>query len=415
MNLNSFFQPIIHALPGILGALLLLIVALILATLVKRYSVKGLRKIDFDQKLQKWGMARNDGESDVFLETIGSVLFFIIILFFIPFILNGLELTGIAVPIISMFESFFAYIPNIIAAAIILIVGLYFCKFVKRLVQNLLEGFNIDKWYARMTGQTTELTESDETKIAEVLASVVYVLIFIPILTVALETLGIRSISEPIVGVLNQVTSAIPNIFVAIVLFIVGGFIAKMVGDLVESLLRTSGVDRYSRHLNFKGENDIRISGIAAQILKTVLMIFFIVEAVSVLRLDVLNAIGAAVIAYMPAVLSAVIILAVGIIGGNILANFLSKASGSRMFGEFVRYSIIVLAVFMTLDQLQFAKTIVNAGFIIILSAIAVAFAISFGLGGRDFAARQLEKAEEVIEEAEADKTPVDLKPTDKL
>lgn len=403
MNLNSFFQPILNALPGILGALLLLVVALILGTMVKRYSVKGLRKIDFDQKLQQWGMARDDGESNVYLETIGSVLFFIVILFFVPFILTGLELTGIAVPIISMFESFFSYIPNIIAAAIILIVGLYFCKFIKRLVQNLLEGVNIDKWYAKVTGQTSELSELDETRIAEVLASVVYVLIFIPILTVALETLGVRSISEPIVGVLNQITSAIPNIFVAVVLLIVGGFIAKLVGDLIESLLRTSGIDRYSRHLNFKGESSIRISGVTGQILKAVLMIFFIVEAVSVLRLDVLNSIGAAVIAYMPAVLSAVIILAVGVIGGNILANFLAKVSGSKLFGEFVRYSIVVISVFMTLDQLQFAQTIVNAGFIIILSAIGVAFAIAFGLGGRDFAARQLNKVEDVIEEVEAE------------
>lgn len=403
MNLNSFFQPILNALPGILGALLLLIVALILGTLIKRYSVKGLRKIDFDQKLQQWGLARDDGESNVYLETIGSVLFFIVILFFVPFILTGLELTGIAVPIISMFESFFSYIPNIIAAAIILIVGLYFCKFIKRLVQNLLEGVNIDKWYAKVTGQTSELSELDETRIAEVLASVVYVLIFIPILTVALETLGIRSISEPIVGVLNQITSAIPNIFVAVVLLIVGGFIAKLVGDLIESLLRTSGIDRYSRHLNFKGESNIRISGVTGQILKAVLMIFFIVEAVSVLRLEVLNSIGAAVIAYMPAVLSAVIILAVGVIGGNILANFLAKVSGSKIFGEFVRYSIVVISIFMTLDQLQFAQTIVNAGFIIILSGIAVAFAIAFGLGGRDFAARQLNKVEDVIEEVEAE------------
>ncbi|UUX32874.1 mechanosensitive ion channel [Fundicoccus culcitae] len=398
MDFEDLFSTIIAALPGILGALLLLILALIISQILKRLTIKGLNKIDFGQKLQNWGVSKNDDESDTFLETIGTFVYFIVMLFFLPFILNGLNLSGVADPIINMFNRFFEYIPNIIAALIILVVGLYFCRFVKNLVQNLFEGLNIDKWYAKVTGRVIE-TEIDETRLAEVLANIVYVLIFIPILTVALETLGIESISTPIIGVLNQILAAIPNILTALVLVIIGGFISNLLADLIESLLRTSGIDRYSNYLNFKGETHLKISTVTAQIIKMVLLIFFIVEALNVLRLEVLNTIGTAVIAYMPLVISAIIILAIGIIGGNILADFLAKVSGSKVFGEFARYAIIVLSVFMTLDQLQFAQTIVNSSFIIILGSIALTFVLAFGLGGREFAAKQLEKADKALDE----------------
>ena len=185
------------------------------------------------------------------------------------------------------------------------------------------------------------------------------------------------------------------------ILVLVGGFIAKLLGDLLEGLLKTSGVDKYSKYLNFKGEITIEISTVIAQVTRALLMIFFIVEAVSVLNLEVLNRVGTSIIAYIPDAISAALILAVGVIGGNILASFLKEVSGSKVFGEFVRYAIIVLSIFMTLDQLKFAPTIVNAAFIIILGALAFAFVLAVGLGGKDFAAKQLSNLEQALEQEE--------------
>ena len=56
-----------------------------------------------------------------------------------------------------------------------------------------------------------------------------------------------------------------------------------------------------------------------------------------------------------------------------------------------VKAAILTLAVFMTLNQLGIATSIVNAAFIIVLGAVAVAFAISFGVGGRDVASNVLQ------------------------
>lgn len=397
MKINELFNKIYSALPGLLGAALLLVIALFMAFLAKKLTTKGLGKVEFDSKLQKWGMAKNDEESNIFIETIGSLVYFVTILLFTPFIFTGLNLSGVADPVIIMLNKFWDFIPNLLVSVMIIIIGSYLCKFIKKLSRNLFEGIDVDRWYRKLIGQQETAEFVTETRLADVLSSIIYVLIYIPIITVALQILGVSTISDPIVSVLNQIVSVIPNVLAAVVLVIIGNFIAKLVADLIESMLKTSGIDKYSQYLNFKGETSILISNVSAQIIQAVLMIFFLVEAISVLQLDVLNSIGNSIIAYLPAVVSSVIILAVGIIGGNVLATFLAKVSGSKLFGEFIRYGVIIFAVFMTLDQLKFAQTIVNTSFTMLLGAFAVAFALAFGLGGRDFAAKQLEKADRAL------------------
>lgn len=397
MKINELFNKIYSALPGLLGAALLLVIALLMAFLAKKLTTKGLDKVEFDSKLQKWGMAKNDEESSIFIETIGSLVYFVTILLFTPFIFTGLNLSGVADPVIIMLNKFWDFIPNLLVSVMIIIIGSYLCKFIKKLSRNLFEGIDVDRWYRKLIGQQETAEFVTETRLADVLSSIIYVLIYIPIITVALQILGVSTISDPIVSVLNQIVSVIPNVLAAVVLVVIGNFIAKLVADLIESMLKTSGIDKYSQYLNFKGETSILISNVSAQIIQAVLMIFFLVEAISVLQLDVLNSIGNSIIAYLPAVVSSVIILAVGIIGGNVLATFLAKVSGSKLFGEFIRYGVIIFAVFMTLDQLKFAQTIVNTSFTMLLGAFAVAFALAFGLGGRDFAAKQLEKADRAL------------------
>ncbi|HFI0463459.1 TPA: mechanosensitive ion channel [Streptococcus suis] len=397
MNIQELFVRLKQSLPGVLWAVVLLAIALLLALILKKLSIRGLNKINFDEKLQKTGMSRNSQESATFTETIGTLIYFITILVFVPFILSGLNVSGVVTPFIQMAERFYLFIPNLIVSILIIVIGSYFANFIKSLLQNLFEGINVDRWYRKAIGKIdSEVIPG--TRLAEVLASIVYVLILIPMITVALEILGIKSISDPIIQILNQIMAAVPNILTAAVLIMIGSFIAKLVSDLIESMLSTSGIDKYSIYLNFKGEDSLRISAVTAQLVRMVFMLFFIVEALTILQLDVLNAMGRSVIAYLPSMISSVIIMGVGIIGSNIMAHFMTKVSSSKLFGEFIRYAILVFVVFMTLEQLQFAQSIVSISFGIILGAIAFAFALAFGLGGRDFAAKQLEKASEAID-----------------
>lgn len=403
-GLNSFM----NFLPTLLGAIALLILAWVLAILVRKGSKKGLKAAGFNRLLTKWGVAKTEEQADSTIDSISMVLYYLVWLIFLPGILSMLGLNAIASPITNMFDSVLSFIPKLLAAAVILALGIFIGRFVKNLVYNLLITLNIDKWVSKMTdsGETADkVTPSHEQKttIAKVLANVVYIIILVPAITAALETLQIRSISEPIIMVLNQVLAAIPNIIVAVILIGVGVFLAKFVGDLIAGLLQGTGINKLNKYLQTPNSmtSSFDLAKIIGQIIQTVLIVFFVVEALNVLNLEVLNTIGTAIIGYLPLVLSALIILGIGLIGGSLLSSFITKTTGSRLSGNIVKYILIVMAVFMGLNQLKFATTIVNYAFLFIIGGLAVAFAISFGMGGREFAKRQLEKVETTLEKEE--------------
>ncbi|HFU4377837.1 TPA: mechanosensitive ion channel [Streptococcus suis] len=394
--IDSLFYPLLSALPGVIRMLVLVIIAFALAGLLRKLTLTGLNKIQFSQKLQEWGVIKPEDNGQSLIKTLGQLVYFLVILFFLPSILSGLNISSTVDPISSMFEKFFAFIPNMIAAGLILFVGTFFCKFIKGLLTGVLERLDIDTWYTKVTGQ--EKLPFDSKQIISVLSTVVYVLIFIPILTLALETLGITSISQPIVTILNQVIGILPNVLVALVLIAVGSFVAKLIGNLLENLLETAGINNYSKYLFAKEEANFELSAIITQVVRAIIIVFFFIQAIQVLNLQVFNAVGSALLAYLPSLISAIAIVILAIIASNLVANFLQKVTDSPLVITIVRYLMIVFAVFMALDQLKFAQHIVQSTFTIVLGALAVAFALAFGLGGRDFAARQLEKLEKKID-----------------
>ncbi|ALS77674.1 mechanosensitive ion channel [Planococcus kocurii] len=398
---------IIDYIPNVLGALLLLLIAWIVATIVRAIFTKGLKKAGADRAMVKGHMAKTKESADSMLDSIGKILYYLIFILFIPSVLQALDMNNVAQPISNMMNKLLAFLPNLFMAIIILVIGYFVAKFVKNLVFSLLTAINIDKWFNKFTNKTsgaststTRMDAGDKATLANVLANVVFVIVLIPILTIALETLNIRSISEPIVNMLNQVLNMIPNIFVAIILILVGVLIGKFVGDLLISLLNGTGINRFSTYLNTDKTKtpSIDIANIIGKVVQAIIIIFFTVEAMNVLQLDVLNGIGEAVIAYLPLLISSLIILGLGLIGGSVLGNYVKQSSGNRFLGTIVKYAIIIIAVFMTLDQLNFATNIVNLAFLFIIAGLAVAFAISFGMGGREFAKRQLENLEKKME-----------------
>lgn len=423
-ELNSLWNTFVHMLPNLILGIILIIVAGIVATVVKKAIQKGLEALNVDERLTQWGAVNNAEQGRNTIGILATLAYYLVWLLFLPGIFETFGLTSLYQPIQNMINTALAFLPNIIGAIILIILAIVLARFVKNLVYNLALSINVDRWMSRLTGQNKELeasagvsTERKDT-IANVLGNIVYVLVLIPILVVALETLGIRSISEPIVNVLNAILAAIPNILVAIILLGVGIAIAKFVGDLVTNLLRGTGINRITNNMNVKGTQNLDLAKISGQIVAALIGLFFFVEALNALNLQVLNAIGAAIIAYLPNVVFAIIILGLGLIGGQWLAGLVSQTTGSKWAGRLIQYVLIAFALFMVLDQLNFASTIVNAAFMFIIGGLAVAFALAFGLGGRDFASKQLEKLDQKVEE-ESKKTgsdhvdPIEANPMD--
>lgn len=395
-SFQSMLNNLIQAIPNIIYALLLLLLAWVIAKAVKMLITKGFVKMGFHKALSKAPIIQNKEQGEEILSIIGKVVYYLIFILFLPPILDALGMRSVSQPISNMMDQMLAYIPNIIAAAIILVLGIFIARLIKDLVFKFLQSLHIDQWYRRVNPDPTE-DAPNQYALSKVLANVVYVIVLIPIITMALDALNINSISEPITAVLNNVLNMIPNIFVAIILVVVGYYIAKFLGNLLLSVLRGTGINRVYEALGVRETHkpSFDLSKVIANIVKFLIILFFTVEALNVLQLDVLNNIGNAILVYLPFLVSALLILGIGFFLANLVDKWIRNYTGSKAAATIMKYAIIVFAIFMTLDQLQFAKTIVNIGFLLILGGLMTAFAIAFGVGGRDFARNQLNKAEQ--------------------
>ena len=402
-SVQNGFNSFVDYLPQLLLGIVLIIVAWIVATLVGKAVSKGLKAIGIGKYFQKWGATKTEEQSHALIDTLSKVAYYLVWVLFLPGIFSTFGLDSIGQPIMNMIDTVLVFIPNIIAAGIVLVLGLFAAKLVKNLVYNVAIAANIDKHLAKLTGGDTNDAEVKKNKgtLASVLANIVYFLIVIPIILVALEVLNINSIAEPISSVLNTILSAIPNILVAVVLLIVGFAIAKFAGMILTDLLKSAGLNKYSSYLKKSSNMNLDLAKIAGQTVAVLIGLFFLVEALNALNLEMLNSILSVVIGYLPNVLFATIIIGLGFVGGQMLSSAIKNTTGSMLAGMLVKYILIIFSIFMALDQLNFASAIVQAAFICIIGGLAVAFALSFGLGGREFAKKQLSRLDNKIDEEE--------------
>ena len=402
MDFTQLGQDLLSAIPTILFGIVLIIIAWALAKVVKKAVVKAASAAGLQDKLVSWNVADSNESATNTIESIAQVLYYLVWVFFLPGIFDTFGLQSIADPIRNMTDTVLQFIPKLFIAGIIFAIGFFVARIVKQLAVNLATTVNVDRYVNKFTGSKSS---GHKTPVANALGNVVFALVIIPIAIVGLEALGIESITNPIIELLNTVLSVIPNILVAVILVAVGMVISKVVGQLVTSLLDGTGINELSKYVEEKGSTKpVDFAKIIGQVVSVVIGLFFTVEALNALNLDVLNTVGSALIAYIPNVLIALIILGLGIFGGRFVGNFIAENTHSKWIAEIVKAIFAVFAVFMALEQLDFASSIVNTAFLFIIGGLAVAFALSFGLGGRDFARKQLDKLDHKIDSESDDK-----------
>lgn len=381
--INYVLSLFIPGVAAVVKAALILVIALVVATLVKKLVLKLLDRIKLGDKL--------DGQEGEKTKTfIGKFVYLLVFLLFVPEIFSSLGMNSISVPITGLLSSIWGYVPNILAATIILIVGFMVARLVRQLLIPVFGKIKVDK-----IQEKAGIKVPETARLSSTLAYIVYVLILIPVIITALNALNIDAISLPAIGMLNTIISFIPNIVVGLIIIVVGSMIGKLGGEIVEKLIAASGLDTKLTSLLDKRMEKFHLSKLIGIVTQTVITIFFVVEGMSTLRLQVLTNIGAAIIAYMPYLLAAALIFIGTLILSSIAAKFLAKYG--RTYATIARCGILTIGSFMVLSQLGIASTLVNAAFIIILGALAVAFAIAFGLGGRTFAGNVLNRLEKKV------------------
>jgi hypothetical protein len=192
----------------------------------------------------------------------------------------------------------------------------------------------------------------------------------------------------------------IPELIGALLILIIGYFVAKVLGSLVTRLLQRGGVDRTvmeGQGGRFVSRLTSSPADLLGRIVFWVLFLGAISLAVTALGIDALTNFVGEVFAYLPNVLAALLIfLVAGAIAGAIVA-LVGRTMGDTPTGKIVAsvapILVMAIAAFMILDQLKIAEDIVRITYMALMGGLALALALAFGLGGRDVAARMLEGA----------------------
>ena len=322
-------------------------------------------------------------------ESLGKIVSLLIWLFGLLAILSVLELGAVAGPINTLLENVMDFIPNLVGAGLIFFIGLMVARIVRDLVVTFMQTLDLDKWANR--GGVDNVTGN--SAISKTIGTIVYVLIIIPVAIAALDALDIAAISDPASNMLTIILNAIPNIIGAAILLGIGYLISRFVVQIIGEVLPGLGVDRSIAATGLVSEGT-SVSNIIARIVQVAIILFFAIAATRMLGFPELTAILDEVLELGARVVFGAVVIGFGFLIANLLAKLVSGADGSSTAGTVVRWATIVLFTFMGLSYTGVGDIITETAFSAIVIGIAVAGALAFGLGGREWAGRQLEKWE---------------------
>ena len=375
---------------GIVRFVVFVALAFVAAKLVSGLVTKLLKLVKLDEKFDKWGI--NEGAVGTSMKFIGKLVYLIVFLSFIPNALEAIGVNSVASPISHFVAVFIEYLPNIIAAVILVYVGILVAQILGQIVSVLLKKTKIDALAKR-----TDAEAKGVILLSDVLAKIVVSAIVLVTIVAALGVLNIEAISAPAVGIVHSIFNAIPNIILAVVVVAVGTLVASLACGLLYNVLVAVNFDAVAKKV--LPQLKISATKTVVNVVKAIIIIFVAAQGIQALNLSIFTMIVAEVLAYLPLVIKAVIILLVAIVGANMLEAVVVKVNPNA--AKIVKAAVYTVAGFMILSQLGIASAIVEKTFVIIISAVAVAFAIAFGLGGKDFAKKMLEKADDKCEDAD--------------
>ncbi len=283
-----------------------------------------------------------------------------------------------------------AYGGNIIGAILIFAIFLFLANVVKQALSAILV-------FADGVPQRLRLADGP-VNVSGITAAVASAIIILVGAIAAFDVLDMATISEPANALLQDIVGIIPNLLAAVFILAIFVFIARFVGDLLMRILPGFGLDSAVAELGILRGAD---AGLTASVIVSRLAQFFIV------LLGVIAALNALGIEPLTAAMSVVLEMGTQIVFGAVIiftGVFIARLVGSAMAAtgsgasdiaaNLVKWVIIILSVVLGISRMGLDPTggefILNVAEYIVIGG-AAAFALAFGWGGKDWAARKLE------------------------
>jgi small-conductance mechanosensitive channel len=203
---------------------------------------------------------------------------------------------------------------------------------------------------------------------------------------------------QPLQNALSTFLSYIPQLIGAIVILVIGYIVAKVLQAVVGRVLQAIGFDGWMekggiKHFFDRAETNQTPHSILGKLVFWFVFIIALTMAADALGIPQVSAVLGQLIAYIPNIIAAILILILAALLANFLSGIVRGATGSGLLASVAQYAIIVYAAFAALTQLGIAVQLTANTFLILLGGVALAAALAFGIGGRDVAQDILQKA----------------------
>jgi hypothetical protein len=208
---------------------------------------------------------------------------------------------------------------------------------------------------------------------------------------------------EPFNGLLEKISVFLPNLLASLVLIIIGLVIAWILKGIIVRATQFLKLDIISERLGVtqvlqKGGIKEPISRLTGRLVYWVVLISFIIMGLNALKVHAVENLLNRFLLYLPNVIAAVIVVVFGYILGNFLGRATLIASVNAgltiasLLGEFVKFTVFIIATSMALELLGIGKNTVLVAFAIVFGGVVLAISIAFGLGGKEIAKDYIEQ-----------------------
>lgn len=192
-------------------------------------------------------------------------------------------------------------------------------------------------------------------------------------------------ILNPLISLWNGFINILPGIVAAIIILIIGYFVALGLGHLVKIILEKTGLDNYMAKAKMaKVVGHLRLSGVLGEITKWYVFLIFIQSAVELLNLGALSSILNEFVLWLPNVIVAAIIIIFGIALSHFIGMKIEEHTdikGTRFLTKILKFVILFIVIVIALQQMGIDASILENTFLIIVGALAIGIAVALGIG----------------------------------
>jgi hypothetical protein len=214
----------------------------------------------------------------------------------------------------------------------------------------------------------------------------------------------INVLGQELIDVSVKVVGFLPNFIIGVIILLVGWLFGLILGRATVHVFDILKINHLFGRLGFshisrKSGHDVSVGNFFGALVKWTVIVAFTLAAANIFGLFYVSSFLIGILAYLPSVFIAGFILIIANIFGNLAEKVIDgsvRTAGLRVTfaGTIAKYAIIFTGILAALNQLNIVPVFTNAIFIGIVGALALAFGLAFGLGGKDAAARAIERVE---------------------